>query len=108
VASLKTKGIVLLPVPTILWGHDGAMPWTAVLYSGHLAAIACINECLWLAAIGAAPARPWRMAVGPGILAIVFARATGVSTVEPRLGMALWLAAALAPIADARATGLNL
>lgn len=100
--------IVLLPVPTILWGHDGAISWTATLYSGHLAAIACVNEFLWFAAIRAAPSRPWGMAVGPGILATVFLVATGVSAVAPHLGPALWLAAALAPIVDARTTGPRL
>lgn len=100
--------IVLLPAPTILYGRDGTIPWVAVLYSGHLAAIACVNECLWLAAIRAAPSRPWRMAAGPGILAIVFLLATAVSAVAPRLGAAVWLATLLAPIVDARVTRLTL
>ena len=96
--------IVLLPVPTILWGQDGAMPWTASLYSGHLAAIACVNECLWLVAILTARPRPWPLAIGPGILAVVFLLAMGVSIDHPRLGPVLWLATVLAPIVDARVT----
>ena len=100
--------IVLLPAPTILYGRDGTMPWVAVLYSGHLATIACVNECLWLAAIRAAPSRPWRMAAGPGILAIVFLLATVASSIAPRLGPAVWLAALLAPVIDARVTKLAL
>lgn len=100
--------IVLLPAPTILYGRDGTIPWVAVLYSAHLAAIACVNGCLWLVAIRAVPSRPWRMAAGPGILAIVFLLATSVSAVAPRLGAALWLATLLAPIIDARVTKLTL
>jgi uncharacterized membrane protein len=100
--------IVLLPVPTILYGRYTTIQWVAVLYSGHLAAIACINECLWLAAIWTLQSRPWRMALGPGILATTFLLATAVSAVDPRLGSALWLATVLAPIADARVTKLAL
>ena len=75
--------VVLLPVPTILWGHGEARPWTTVLYSSHLAAIACVNEVLWLAIVAAGPARRWRMAAAPGVLAIVFLLAAGVSATEP-------------------------
>lgn len=100
--------IVLLSAPTMLYGRDGAIPWVAMLYSGHLAVIACVNECLWLVAIWSAKSRPWRMAAGPGILAIVFLLATAVSSVAPRLGSAVWLAALLAPIIDARVTRLAL
>jgi uncharacterized membrane protein len=100
--------IVLLPAPTILYGRAGTIPWVAVLYSGYLAAIACVSECLWLVAIWSAKSRPWRMAAGPGILAIVFLLATAVSSVAPRLGSAVWLAALLAPIIDARVTRLAL
>ncbi len=100
--------IVLLPVPTILWGQDGMMPWTVELYSGDLAAIACINECLWVAAILAARPRRWSLAVGPGILAAVFLATACVSIGQPRLGPVLWLATSLAPITDARLTGPSL
>ena len=97
--------VVLLPVPTILWGHDGARPWTTVLYSSHLAAIACVNEFLWLATVAARPARPWQMAGPPGVLAVVFLLAAGVSAAEPRFGPLLWVPVALAPLVDSRATG---
>ncbi|WP_298355851.1 TMEM175 family protein [Rhodoblastus sp.] len=100
--------IVLLPAPTILWGQDGAEQWTVALYSGHLAAIACVNEGLWIFAILGARSRPWPLAIGPGILAVVFLVATVVSIDEPRLGPLLWLATVLAPIVDARVTGQNL
>ncbi len=96
--------VVLLPVPTMLYSRDGTTPWIAALYSGYFALVAGVNECLWLATISAAPARPWRMAIGPGILAIVFLLATAVSIVSPIGGAILWLAAILAPLADARAT----
>jgi uncharacterized membrane protein len=100
--------IVLLPAPTVFYGQYGEIPWVAALYSGHLAIIACLNECLWLLAIWSARSRPWSMAVGPGILAIVFLLAAGVSIYDPRLGPGVWLATVLAPIADARMTKLAL
>jgi uncharacterized membrane protein len=100
--------IVLLPVSTILYGRALTMRWVAVLYSGHLAAIACVNEGLWVAAIWPTRRRSWGMAIGPGVLAIVFLLATSVSAVAPKLGPAVWFAAAFAPLVDARLTKLAL
>ena len=97
--------VVLVPVPTVLWGHGEARPWTTVLYSSHLAAIACVNELLWLAIAAAGPAWRWRMAAAPGVLAAVFLLAAGVSAAAPQLGPLLWVAAALAPLVDSWATG---
>ncbi len=97
--------VVLLPVPTVLWGHGEARPWTTVLYGSHLAAIACVNELLWLAIVAAGPSWRWRMAAAPSVLAIVFLLAACLSAVEPRIGPALWVAAVLAPLVDAWATG---
>jgi len=102
--------IVLLPAPTVFYGQYGEIPWVAALYSGHLAMIACVNACLWVVAIWSARSRPrpWPLVVGPGILAIVFLLAAGVSIYDPRLGPLVWLATVLAPIADARLTKLTL
>ena len=95
--------VVLVPVPTVLWGHGEARPWTTVLYSSHLAAIACVNELLWLAIVAAGPAWRWRMAAAPGVLAAVFLLAAGVSAAAPQFGPLLWVAVALAPLVDSRA-----
>jgi uncharacterized membrane protein len=100
--------VVLLPVPTMLYSRDATTPWIAVLYSGYFTLVACVNQALWLATIWAAPTRPWRMAIGPGILTVVFVFATAVSIVSPIGGAIMWIAAVLAPIADARATGGSL
>ncbi len=97
--------VVLFPLSTVLWGHGEARPWTTVLYSSHLAAIASVNELLWLAIVAAGPAWRWRMAAAPSVLAIVFLFAACLSAVEPRIGPALWVAAVLAPLVDAWATG---
>jgi uncharacterized membrane protein len=96
--------IVLLPASTLLYGHDPFVPWVAAVYSFHLATIACANEALWVATILDQPARPWRLAIGPGILAVVFIAAALASLHAPRLTAALWVAVALAPITDARLT----
>lgn len=96
--------IVLLPGSTVLYGRDPFVPWVAALYNFHLAAIACANEGLWVAAILERPSRPWQLAIGPGILALVFVTAALASVFLPRLTAALWLAIVLAPVADARVT----
>ena len=100
--------IVLLPVPTILYGRYGAIPSIAAFFSGYLALIATVNAALWLEAIAKLPSRPWRMVAGPGVLAGVFLLAALVSLRDPALGSALWLATALAPVADAIATRVPL
>jgi uncharacterized membrane protein len=96
--------VVLLPVPTLLYSHDGTTPWIAAFYSGYFAVVAAINESLWLATISSMPTRPWRLVIGPGILALVFTIATMVSFISPLASAITWLAVILAPLADARAT----
>ena len=96
--------IVTLPGSTVLYGHDAFVPWVATLYSGHLAIIACANEALWFASIQSQSPRPWQLAIGPGILALVFLAAALVSPWSSRLTATLWSAIVLAPIADARLT----
>jgi hypothetical protein len=91
-------------VPTLLYSHDGTTPWIAAFYSGYFAILAATNESLWLATISSMPTKPWRLVIGPGILALVFIIATMVSFISPLAGAMTWLAVILAPLADARAT----
>lgn len=96
--------IVLLPASTTLYGRDPFRPWVASLYTSHLAAIAIANEVLWIAAIQDQRPRSWSLAVGPGILAVVFVVVALVSMHTPRLAAALWPVILLAPLADERLT----
>ena len=53
-------------------GRRDAGAGLATLYGAHLAVIAFANMALWAVAILEQPSRPWRLAIGPGILSLIF------------------------------------